>query len=429
MTMRAASFVPDPRTFPVLLLLVALVGVLVCACRPEPFPSDEDEAFLLTMVKASAPEFKRMLARDAVHPPLDYLVDRAWERVFPGSCKRRIPPMLWGFLGVLAFGALLASRAGRAAALSGAILFALALYRVSETRRLRPYPLALFLMLLCLALLDAHLRRPAAVRFAGAFVAGIATFWTLYLPGAVLFVAATALCVEDRFSSDPVRRQAASRLLRWSPLFLVGAVAAAAPLASLLRTAAASRSPVGAPAMSWSRPIRILSYAAYSPNAGWGFPPRSVFIAGLAAASALFAAGFAVAWRKPGARFLLAWAVGGCAIVEIAQRMHSHWDSFRYFMPAIAALTALEGIAIGWLRRRAGPGSAAALLAVLLLLELPSYARFYRYGMWRFSSGRERVGAGARGKNGIRALDGARGPLPVQREPVFPAAGRRSRRA
>ena len=430
MTARGGSPARDSRTFPALLLLAALAGVFACALHPEPFPSDEDEGFQMKMVAAPAADFWRMLARDAVHPPLDYLVDRAWERGFPGSCERRIPPIAWGFLGVVAFGALLASRAGRAAGLSGAILFALALYRVSEARRLRPYPLGLFLMLLCLALLDAHLRRPGAIRFGAAFAAGIATFWTLYLAGAVLLVAAAALLVEDIFSEDRVRREAASRLARRSPLVLLAAAAAVVPLAPLLRAAAGRRSPVAAPAFSFSRLGRILSYAAYSPNAGWGFAPRPLFVAGLAAASALFAAGAFFAWRRPGARFLLAWVVGGWAIVDAAKRMHPHWDSFRYFLPAIVALTALEGIAIGAVRKRAGPAAAAAILAALLLLEWPSYARFYRYGLWEFSSG---------GKGTARLLPDSPGavsarvwatkPGAAARGPASPGKGRRSRRA
>jgi hypothetical protein len=430
LTMRGVSLAGDSRAFPALLLLAALAGVFVCARHPEPFPSDEDEGFQMTMVTAPAPVFWRMLARDAVHPPLDYLADRAWERAFPGSCQRRIPPIAWGFFGVLAFGALLASRAGRTAGLSGALLFALALYRVSETRRLRPYPLGLFLMLLCLALLDAHLRRPGAWRFGAAFATGVATFWTLYLAGAVLLVAAAALCVEDLFSPDPVRRQAAGRLARRSPLVLLAGFAAAAPLAPLLRAAAGRRSPVAAPEFSLSRMGRILSYSAYSPNAGWGFAPRPLFVAGFVVAAALFAAGAVVAWRRPGTRFLLAWAAGGWAIVDVAKRAHPHWDSFRYFLPAIAALTALEGVAIAAARRRAGLGAAAAILAALLLLELPSYARFYRYGVWRFSSGaRGTARLAPRRPGGVSAMDEERGLPPAERGPVSPGEGRRSRRA
>jgi len=175
---------------------------------------------------------------------------------------------------------------------------------------------------------------------------------------------------------------------------------------------------------------RILSYAGYSPNAGWGFEPRPIFVAGVVAASLVFAAGAAVAWRTQGVRFVLAWAAGGWAIVELAKRVHPHWDSFRYFLPALVALTALEGIAIGALRKRAGPGAAAAILAVLLLLELPSYMRFYRYGVWRFSSGAKAVAAAPlSGGPGVSAKAGGRSGFRPAERPASPAAGRRSRRA
>jgi len=427
------------RAWRAALLLAALAGTFVCLFHPEPFPSDEDEAFQLRMIDASPSDFSRMLARDAVHPPLDYLVDRFVERSVPGSARRRVAPAAWGFLAVLAFGALLGSRVGRFAGIAGAALFALALYRVSEARRLRPYSLGLLLLLASLFFLEAWLSRPSALRLAAAFAAAVGAVWTLYLAGAVLAVAATALVVEDRLRGTPARRTAARGLLRRWPLFAAAALAAAAPLAPLLRAVSRQPSPVPAPPLSFGRWARIVSYAAYSPNAGYGFPPRWLFLIGFAAALAAIAGGAIAAARTAGARFLLGWAAGGILIVEIVKRVHPHWDSFRYFLPAVVAATGLEAVALHALWARGRRGFAVAALAALLLFDAPSYVRFYRYGVWDFSSGRRRSGPIGEGPSSSvpprrPETEPRAGVSPRERRdavsaPRAPAAGTRSRPA
>ncbi len=378
--------------FRLALLIAAALGTFLCVVHPEPFPTDGDEAFQAMRIRETPEALRAALLADAVHPPLDYVVDRIWERVFPGSSRRRIEPTVWGFLGVIAFGALLAARAGRFAGVAGALLFAAALYRLSETRRLRPYPLAIFLMLGSLLLLDAWMRRPSVPRIAGAFLLAVGASWTLFLAAPVLAVAALALVLEDRSSEDPGRRRAAGRLLRLWPVFLAGALAAVAPLFPLLRAASSVHVEIAAPPLSAIRLARVFSYATVSPNAGYSFPPRALFLAALLAGCALIAAGTAAAIRIPGCRFFVAWAFGGIAIVEAVKHFHPHFDSFRYYVPAALALTALEAIALDRLRRRAGKAVAAAALALVLLSLVPAQIRYYRYGTWYFSSGAGRPG-------------------------------------
>ncbi|HET7453374.1 MAG TPA: hypothetical protein VFL12_11570 [Thermoanaerobaculia bacterium] len=374
------------------LAAIALLGALAGALHPEPFPTDGDEAFQAACIHASPDRFRAALLADAVHPPLDYVVDRLIERAAPGAAARRIAPTLWGFLGVLVFGALLAARAGRFAGIAGALLFAFALYRVSETRRLRPYPLAILLMLAALFLLDRYLARPSGTRLAAAFVLAVAAAWTLYFAGAVLLLAMVALVLEDLGSEDAVRRRSGAGLLRFSPLIAAAGLLAAAPLLPLLRAAAATHVRIAAPPEDPRRIARVFSYATVSPNAGYAFPPRMLFLAALLVGCGLIAAGTVAALRRPGCRFLVAWGYGGIALIELVKRLHPHFDSFRYYVPAAVALTALEAIAIDRLRRRAGTAIAAGLLGVALLLLVPPLTRYYRYGIWYFSSGAGKPG-------------------------------------
>jgi hypothetical protein len=343
-------------------------------------------------IRETPDKLRAALLADAVHPPLDYVVDRAWERVFPGSSRRRIEPAVWGFLGVIAFGALLSARAGRFAGAAGAFVFAAALYRISETRRLRPYPLAILLMLGALLLLDAGIKRPSMAKLAGAFLLAVGSAWTLFLAAPVLAVTALALVLEDRASEDPGRRRAASRLLRLSPLFGAAALLAVAPLFPLLRAATHVHVQIAAPPLGPNRIARVFSYATVSPNAGYAFPPRAVFFAALVAGCALIAAGTIIAMRRPGCRFFAAWAFGGIAIIETVKRLHPHFDAFRYYVPAALALTALEAIALDGLRRRAGNVAGAVVLAAVLVSLVPAQIRYYRYGTWYFSSGAGRPG-------------------------------------
>lgn len=379
-------------SFRAALAAAAIFGAAVCVFHPEPFPTDGDEEFQMRVVNAPAGRWETALLRDAVHPPLDYAVDRVWERVLPGSTERRVEPVVWGTLAIVVFGLLVGARAGEFAGASGAFLFAAALYRVTETRRIRPYPLAMLLLLVSLLLLERHLARGGWARLEGAFAAAVASVWTLYVAGAVLAIAAGALVIEDRLSADPDRRGRARKLVRFSPAVLAAAAVSVLPMAPLLRAAAAKHAKIAAPGFGAARLGRILSYAAYSPNAGWSFPPRAVFFGGLILATALFAAGALTALQTRGLRFLLVWAAGGVALIEVAKRAHPHWDAFRYHIPSLMALTALAAVAIDAVRKRLGQAAAILLLGAALLAAVPSYVRYYRYGIWNFSSGAGRPG-------------------------------------
>ena len=63
---------------------------------------------------------------DAGHPPLDYVLARAWEGLHPADWFRKIPVVLYGTATVGMYGALIGRRAGTAAGLVSAVFLAFA---------------------------------------------------------------------------------------------------------------------------------------------------------------------------------------------------------------------------------------------------------------------------------------------------------------
>jgi predicted membrane-bound mannosyltransferase len=108
------------------LTALVLVAAAVRAFSPRPFPDDYDEVFQLRVIQASSHEFWSALQTDAVHPPLDYLVDRATLWISSDAISHRLPDLLWGTFTVAVLGLLLRRRCGRVAGLIAAGLLALA---------------------------------------------------------------------------------------------------------------------------------------------------------------------------------------------------------------------------------------------------------------------------------------------------------------
>src|SRR4051795_1920454 len=98
----------------------------------------------------------RLTASDAVHPPLDYLLQLGIERTGAPEWSRRLPSIVAG-TATLLLAALLGRRwFGPAAGLGAALLFACSPTHVRYSQEVRPYALGLAFLFLTLWALDEY---------------------------------------------------------------------------------------------------------------------------------------------------------------------------------------------------------------------------------------------------------------------------------
>src|SRR5438874_530471 len=228
-----------------------LAAVAVRLFRLDHFSYGLDEVLQAFFIQGDRTFFWKTLKFDAIHPPLDYLIDRFVEILGPSDWARKLPAVFWGVGTIAAVGFLLARRAGRAAGWIAAALLAFAPFHVRYSQELRPYSLGLFGLALSLLLLDRFLEKPRAGRLAALWVSCLATAYALYFAALVLAIAAAAMLVEDAFSVDESRRRAARRFLAWSPVFGATLFVAYLPWWPVVLEAARRPPPVLAPPISW----------------------------------------------------------------------------------------------------------------------------------------------------------------------------------
>ncbi|HEX9303999.1 MAG TPA: glycosyltransferase family 39 protein, partial [Thermoanaerobaculia bacterium] len=357
-----------------------LAAAAVRVFRLDHFSYGLDEILQAFFIQGDWTFFWKTLKFDAIHPPLDYLIDRAVETFGPSDWARKLPAVLWGVGTIAALGALLARRAGRAAGWIAAILLAFAPFHVRYSQELRPHSLGLFLLVLSLLLLDRFLERPAPGRLAALWLSCLATGYALYFAALVLAIAAAAMLAEDAFSSEENRRRSARRFLAWSPAFAAALFVAYLPWWPVVLEAARRPPPVPAPPMSWDRLTRLLSFFSFAPDDGQPLGRKGPLYL------LLVAAGIVIAWRRPKLRFLGAWSLGGFLAVEVLGHLHPHFYVSRRFLPAGLAFPALAALPLAALasKPRLGP-VAAALVAAVLFFDLRSLAVYFREGRadWR----------------------------------------------
>lgn len=339
-----------------------------------------DEILQAFFIQGDWTFFWKTLKFDAIHPPLDYLIDRFVELFGPSDWARKLPAVLWGIGTIGAIGSLLARRAGEAAGWIAAILLAFAPFHVRYSQELRPYSLGLFSLVLSLLLLDRFLENPRAGRLVALWLACLATMYVLYFAALVLAIAAAGLLAEDAFSPDPGRRTASRRFLKWSPAFVLVLTAAYLPWWPVVLEAARRPPMAPQPEASWARWSRILSFFSFAPDDGQPLGRKGPFYL------LLVAIGILTAIRRPRLRFLAVWSIAGILTIELLGRLHPHFDTSKHFLPAGLAFPALAALPIAALgsRRRLRP-VVAALLAAVLFFDLRSLAVYFREGRadWR----------------------------------------------
>ncbi|PYQ65628.1 MAG: hypothetical protein DMF54_10565 [Acidobacteria bacterium] len=356
-----------------------LAAVAVRLFRLDHFSYGLDEVLQAFFIQGDRVFFWKTLRFDAIHPPLDYLIDRFVEILGPSDWARKLPAVFWGVGTIAAVGFLLARRAGRAAGWIAAALLAFAPFHVRYSQELRPYSLGLFGLALSLLLLDRFLEKPRAGRLAALWVSCLATAYALYFAALVLAIAAAAMLVEDAFSVDESRRRAARRFLAWSPVFGATLFVAYLPWWPVVLEAARRPPPVLAPPISWDRLTRLLSFFSFAPDDGQPLGRKGPFYL------LLVAAGIAIACRKPKLRFLSIWAIGGFLAIEVLGHVHPHFYVSRRFLPAGLSFPLLAALPLANLLSRRPRIVGVIALAAVLFLDLRSLAVYFREGRadWR----------------------------------------------
>jgi hypothetical protein len=374
---------------------IILAGIVVAAAairfyRLGYFSYGLDEVLQSYWLHGDWSFFWGSLRLDAVHPPLDYLLDRLALLGRPSNEALKMVPVLWGVATVAALGVLVARRAGETAGLATAAVLALAPYHVRYSQELRPYSLGVLLLCLALCALDRFLDRPTAWRLVLVYLASLATMYALYLAAVVLAVAAAALLVEDAFDGEPRRRSAARRLLAWSPVFGAAVWLGYLPWWPVVLEASRRAAFVPARPLTAQRLGQTLSFFAFAPVDGE--PLRR----GTLVLWTLVVLGGALATTRRRQRLLVVWLAAGLAVIETLYRLHPHFFGNRLFLPAGVAATALAGVAIGELLRRPVARLAGGfVLAVVLVLSSRNLARYFRDGRadWRTLADYLRVNA------------------------------------
>ena len=362
-----------------------LAGILAAAAairlyRLGHFSYGLDEILQSDWIAGSSDFFWRSLRGDAYHPPLDYVVDRAFEALGPSDAARKLPSVVWGLATIAAFAGVLSRRLGETAGLTGAALLALAPFHVRFSQELRPYSLGLLFIALSLYLLERFLERPGVLRLALLYLACLGACYSLYTAAFVLALAAGVLLLEDAFDRDPARRRAARRFLLFSPAFAFALWAGYLPWWPVLRELSSRPPAAEVVALTLSRVDRILAFLAFAPDDGYRLGGAGALFVLLLAAGAVQAA------RRPRARFLLAWGIGGLAGIEILGRIHPHYDFARRFVPAGPGLAALAALSLAALLARPVTRLAGgALLAAALVLDARGLRVYFREGRadWR----------------------------------------------
>ena len=134
--------------------------LLAAAVRLRGMQSSFNNDELVQIRWASLPfhEMTREVRRDAVHPPLDYIIQFAVGRVGGPDWIRRVPNISFGIASVGLLMLLGSWWCSRSAGLISGLLFALSPMHVRYTQEVRPYSSGLFFLIASLVALELYAR-------------------------------------------------------------------------------------------------------------------------------------------------------------------------------------------------------------------------------------------------------------------------------
>jgi hypothetical protein len=339
-----------------------------------------DEILQVYTIRFSWARMWNALRGGVFNPPLDYVLLKLLEPLHPSDAARRLLPVAWGTLSVIAFGVLIARRANRSSGLVAAALLAVAPYHVHYSQEVRPYALGLLMICTVLLLLEAWLTRPSVPRLCAVYAGTVAVAYTMYLAALAVAIAGSALLLEDALLGEGSRRRTAMRFLRWSPVLACAVAAAYAPWWSVYLRAMKAAPFTSPPSLGWSRVVRLASYFGFGPSDWYPLGKAGILFSGAVAL------GLVVSVTTPRLRFLAIWALVGLSTIELLEHRHGVYDSVFHYVPAGIALTGLAALPIASLvHRRKFRLAGCVFLIIFLTLDARGLSVYFRHGRpdWR----------------------------------------------
>ncbi len=339
-----------------------------------------DEILELYTVRDTWSGLWRSLRWQGLQAPLDYVLQKLWFSVAGGGPLHRALPAVWGVLGVLCLGRLMARRGNLHVGIVAGAFLALAPFHVRYSQEVRPYSLGMLFLAAALLSLDSYLEQPRGLVLAAFYACCLGSLYSLYLSAFVLALTAGALVTEDAWSMEPRRRVAARAFFKWSPVHALVIAAGTLPWWAVVWTGIRSAPMTTAPTLTAGRVFRYLGYFGFNPNDGYPLERQGVFFA------CLVVAGIVLAARTPRLRFLLVWAILGIGGIEILEQRHPTYDSIFHWLPAGMALAPLAALPIAALVRRRGTVVLGTVLAaVVAVLYARGLTRYFEAGRpdWR----------------------------------------------
>jgi len=304
------------------------------------------------------------LAYDAVHPPLDYVVQWVLVRLTTAEWVYRLPSVIAGISTVAIIGRLAARRFGPAAGFIASTLLAVSPVHVRYSQEVRPYSVGLFFLAAALLALD-HYRTNRRCKFIALWAISVwlSAAW-LYLGGLVAVVASLAVL--------STRWREFVRVWRILPAIIVAGVLLYAPWITVVVRAARGSAVAEAQRLDWP----WLSYRLQTLATGdWVVEPVSI---GSWAFWGLVALGGAVAVARRRYSDLL-WPVAGLAAEMVLLWVKPHYPATRYLLPGWLGLFPLAAAGGAWIHswRRA---AVAAILALVVFYSAITLRAYYSYG-------------------------------------------------
>lgn len=318
-------------------------------------------------------EMMREVRRDAVHPPLDYLIQFFVGRLGGPEWVRRLPNVLFGIATVGLVMILATWWFSPTAGLIAGFLMSIAPMHIRYSQEVRPYSLALFLILASLATLEYYARtqrRPWAMAWAV----------LVFLTGSTLYFAGMVVAVASVFRIFIDRRDRMRTLWRWFPLVVVLWTLFYSPWFPMIQHLANSERPQTPDKLDWL----WWSYRAQTMGAG-NYGDEEVNLGSWALWIAVLA-GTIASLRQRSLRIATVWLIVGGALQILVLQIRPHYSDPRYLISAWPAAFILAGAGIAAFARWPVTVPVAVTITLLFTGHVAPTLNAYYHGVrsdWR----------------------------------------------